>query len=232
MTSCIMRHRIRVSPASYGRIAAIAIALGCIGADPVCAEEGNIFSNMLKYGGTTVPPSQPADTDPPYCPTVEVPEGGAAIRAYAGASGDGARLRHQITLGRVARECTRLQDGSLSVKIGVEGQALLGPVGAPGRFDAPVTFTLKAGGKVLVSRVRRVAVMVAAGEAQGLFSVIEDNLPVPAAASQNYDIEVKLGSAPQRAAPKGAHASKPRRQAPTAAASEDPVKTAPQATEE
>jgi hypothetical protein len=181
-------------------IVAFALAAGGLSAGRVQAEEGNFLTNMLKYGGTSVPPSQPADTDPPYCPTVEVPEGGAAIQSYAARAGDSSHLRHQITLGRVARECTRLQDGTLSVKIGVEGHVLLGPAGAPGRFEAPVSFAIKAGGKAIVSRVRRVAVPVAAGQAQGLFSVVEDNFVVPAALAGNYDIEVRLGATPQRVA--------------------------------
>lgn len=211
--------RQRTRSAVLGGVALAALGLG---AGAAHAQEGNFFTNMLKFGGTTVPPSQPADTDPPYCPTVEVPEGGAAIR-----SGEGAQLRHQVALGRVARECTKLQDGSLSVKVGVEGQVLLGPAGSPGRFEAPVSFAIKANGKVLTTRVRRVAVSVPAGQAQGLFSLIEDSLPVPAGVSQNYDIEVKLGAAPQRAAPKA------RRPAAAAAAtSEDPVKGAPKETGE
>lgn len=186
----------------------VAAVVAVLGASPLRAEEGNFLTNMFKYGGTTVPPSQPADSEPPYCPTVTVPEGGAAIQVYGGRGGDGANLRHQITLGRVARECNRLQDGTLSVKVGVEGQVLLGPVGAPGRFEAPVSFAIKAGGKAIVARQRRVAVQVPAGQAQGLFSLVEDNLIVPAAMSQNYDIEVRLGAAPKAvAAPKGRKAS-------------------------
>ncbi|MFC6051138.1 hypothetical protein ACFPYM_25185, partial [Methylobacterium hispanicum] len=44
------------------------------------AEEGNIFSNLLKYGGTTVPPSRAPEPEAAYCPTVDVPEGGAAMQ--------------------------------------------------------------------------------------------------------------------------------------------------------
>ncbi|MCJ2084131.1 hypothetical protein [Methylobacterium sp. J-090] len=164
------------------------------------AEEGNAFTNLFKYGGTTVPPSQAAPLEEAYCPTVDVPEGGAALRNPPGGAGSAAGLRSQTTLGRLARECTRLQDGSIRVKVGVEGHVLLGPAGAPGRFEAPLTISLKSSGKTIVSRVRRVAVAVPPGEAQGLFSLIEDDLMVPAAMTRDYDIEVRLGGgAPQRA---------------------------------
>ncbi|SFG87355.1 hypothetical protein [Methylobacterium gossipiicola] len=186
------------------------------------AEEGNIFTNIFKYGGTTVPPSQAAPLDEPYCPTVDVPEGGAALRNPPNASGTA--LRSQTTLGRLARECTRLQDGGIRVKVGIEGHVLLGPAGAPGRFEAPLAVSLKAAGKVIATRSRRVAVAVPSGAAQGLFSVIEDDLIVPAASAGNYDIEVRLGgSAPH-------HAPGRRKPAVPLATSEAPV--AAPATEE
>lgn len=177
------------------------------------AEEGNVFTNMLKYGGTTVPPSQAADLEPPYCPTVEVPEGGASIQTGAGTG-----LKHQIALTRLARECARLQDGTLSVKVGVEGHVLLGPSGVPGRFDAPVTITIKSNGTMVTSRSRRIPTTVPAGQAQGLFSLVEDNLIVPAAMARDYDIEVRIGGGAP--APR---AAKKTRKPPAAATSEAPV---------
>lgn len=185
-------------PAKRMGVALVALVI----ASGARAEEGNLFTNMFKYGGTTVPPSQPADLDPPYCPTVEVPEGGASVQ-----TGTGTGLRHQIALSRLARECARLQDGTLSVKVGVEGHVLLGPAGAPGRFEAPVTIAITYGGKVVTTRTRRIPTIVPAGQAQGLFSVVEDNLIVPAAMAGNYDIAVRLGGG--AAAPRAAR--KPRK---------------------
>lgn len=193
--------------------AAVAAILAAGGAR---AEEGNFLTNMLKYGGPTVPPSQPDDRDPPYCPTVEVPEGGAAVQ-----SGAGSALRHQIAISRLARECTRLQDGTISVKVGVEGHVLLGPAGVPGRFEAPVTIAIKAGGKVLATRTRRIPTVVPPGQAQGLYALVEDNLIVPAAMAGDYDIEVRLGSVP--AAPRAARKPRKAPAAVDAAASEAPV---------
>lgn len=180
------------------------------------AEDGNVFTNIFKYGGTSVPPSQAAPLEEAYCPTVDVPEGGAALRNPPGATGTAASLRSQTTLGRIARECTRLQDGAIRVKVGIEGHVLLGPAGAPGRFDAPLTIALKSAGKVIVTRSRRVSVSVPPGAAQGLFSVIEDDLVVPAAATGSYDIEVRLGGEPR-------HAPARRKPAAPTATSEAPV---------
>lgn len=185
---------------SRGRLLGLVALASLAVAGNAAAEEGNFLTNMFKYGGTTVPPSQPQDLGEVYCPPVDVPEGGAALRSFGGKGGDNASLRNQITLGRVARECNRLQDGSITVKVGIAGQVLLGPAGSPGRFEAPLTIAIKYGDKVVVSRSKRVAVSVAPGEAQGLFTIVEDGLIVPPAMTGEYDISVGLGGASARPA--------------------------------
>lgn len=187
-----------------GRLSVVALALA-LGAGEARAEEGNIFSNLLKYGGTTVPPSQPKDLEPPYCPTVDVPEGGAATATHGGRGEGASGIRSQATLGQLARECQRLEDGSIRVKVGVEVKVLLGPGGSAGRFDVPVTVSIRHNEKTVLSRSTRLAVTVAPGEAQGFASTVEDNLIVPAAMTADYEIFAAVGGGGK--APK----TKPRR---------------------
>jgi hypothetical protein len=188
------------------------LALGLLAASGARAEDGNFLSNIFKYGGTTVPPSQAPELEAAYCPPVGVAEGGAALQALGGQGGNAASIRTQMSLGQLARECTRRQDGSIGVKVGVEGRVLLGPAGAPGRFDVPLTIAIKYDDKVVTSRSRRTSVTVAPGEAQGFFSIIEEDLVVPAAMGRDYEIEVGLGGAKAKAKPPS------RRKAPPAAA--------------
>ena len=195
-----------------GRLTVLALALA-LGAGQARAEEGNIFSNLLKYGGTTVPPSRGPDLEPAYCPMVDVPEGGAALQTL-GAGGGAAGIRSQATLGRLARECTRLADGSISVKVGIEVRVLLGPGGSSGRFDVPVTVAIRRDEKTVASRQTRLAVTVAPGEAQGFASTVEDGIIVPVAATADYEIAVSVGGQ------KGAAKAKPRRKPAAAAATE------------
>ncbi|MCJ2089275.1 hypothetical protein MKK88_25275 [Methylobacterium sp. E-005] len=190
--------------------AAVLVVAAGLAAAPARAEDGNVFSNLFKFGGTTVPPSQSESLDPPYCPPVEVAEGAAASRTMAGAN-----VRTQFSLGRLARECTRLPDGSITVKVGVEVNVLLGPAGAPGRFDVPVTFQIRHDGKVITSRIERAGVIVGSGEAQGFATIVADALPVPAAMTADYDIAVGVGAVGKGAA--GKSAAKPRRRKPAVA---------------
>lgn len=158
-------------------------------------ESGNWFTNILRYGGTTVPPAAPRPVDDVYCPSVGVIEGGAAMQAFTGGkTGDPSALRHQISLGQIARECQGRDDGSIVVKVGVEGRALIGPAGSSGgRFESPVTFVIKRGDRVLATRTQRVAVAVRAGEMQGSFVAIQDGLVVPPGIN-DFEIDVGLVS--------------------------------------
>ncbi|MCJ2031236.1 hypothetical protein MKK50_17870 [Methylobacterium sp. J-043] len=181
------------------------------------AEPGSFFKNM--FGGregeapaVTAPRAQdPGDV---YCPPVFVPDGGAAIQAFAGAAGDNRRLRHQVVLGRLSRECKARPDGSVAVRVGVELRALLGPAGAAGRFDVPVTIGVKYNEQPVMMRSHRVAVVVPAGAVQGEATVIENDLTVPADKATGYDIEVTLAGASARPKP----AARRRKPAPAAAA--------------
>jgi hypothetical protein len=107
------------------------------------------------------------------CPMVEVLDGGAALRTESGGT-----VRSQLSMGQTARECT-LVGNQISIKIGVEGLALLGPTGTPGTFSAPVRFVAKRGDKVVASRFQRTSVTIPAGQAQASFIVVEDNILVP-----------------------------------------------------
>lgn len=198
--------------ACLGAVRSLVLAAGLaasLGAAPAQAQEGNILSNLFKFGGTTVPPSQPESLDPAYCPPVEIAEGAAATRILAGGT-----VRTQFSLARLARECARRQDGSITVKVGVEVNVLLGPAGAPGRFDVPVTFQIRHEGKVVTSRVERASVVVGSGEAQGFATIVADELLVPAAVTTDYDIAVGVGVSKAAGAKP---ASKPRRRKPAVA---------------
>jgi|tagenome__1003787_1003787.scaffolds.fasta_scaffold20940151_1 hypothetical protein len=150
--------------------------------------------NLLRYGSTTEPPAAPqAGIEVEDCPRVDVTEGGAALRTYAGGrTGSPEALRSQLTISNVARECIGRPDGSIVVKVGVEGRALIGPAGSPGRFDAPIRVVVKRGEQVFANRLRRIPVAVPPGEAHGTFVTVEEGIVIPPGTG-DFDIEVGLG---------------------------------------
>ncbi len=168
-------------------------------------DEGNPFVNIFKYGGTTKPPEAPPSPDDVYCPIIDVTEGGSSLQTMAGGT-----VRTQIRLGQLSRACRPGPNGGTVVSVGVQGVVLLGPGGAPGRFNAPVTITVKNGTQILARRTHQGAVTIPAGQASGTFTVVEDGIVVPAALAKDFDIEVGLGGVAKPArAPRRKQAAPP-----------------------
>lgn len=144
---------------------------------------------VIQPGATSVVLASPEDA---YCPPIGVPEGGAVVQV-GGRSGEASTVRSQVTLGQLARECLGQADGSTLVKVGVQGRALLGAGGGAGRYDVPLRVVVRQGDRVFANRVRRMTIQIPPGDTQGSFTIVEDRIVVPAAAAQDFRIEVGLG---------------------------------------
>ena len=167
--------------------ACLAGLAGCSSSSTSGEGTGSTLRNLVMYGGLTVPPAKQGPEFLAHCPPVDVFEGGSVTRV-GGA---------QVAIGQLARECGVNEDGSVTVKVGVEGRALLasGAGGAGGgRLSAPLRVLIKYGDRVIASRARAVGVAIPPGEAQALFSVVEEGILVPAQYAGEYDIEVGFGS--------------------------------------
>lgn len=132
------------------------------------------------------------------CPIVEVREGAAAHRVYAGQPSN-ASVRYQYSMGEVAREC-RVADNRLVMKIGVEGRVLLGPAGSAGSFTVPVSIAVRdeATRQFVATRAYRVAASIGSGEANTAFAVVSDEIVVPLKglnANEDYSIYVGFDGA-------------------------------------
>lgn len=75
------------------------------------------------------------------CPTMDIRNGASTLLVNGGGEGDALGLRYQGTFVRAAREC-RVQNGQLSIKIGVQGRIILGPAGGPGEVTVPLRMAL------------------------------------------------------------------------------------------
>lgn len=154
--------------------------------------EGNPIANVFLYGGPTVPPPLELPLLDAPCPQVDILPEAAALRAYAGPQAN-ANLRSQVAIANVARECVVAEDGSsFLIKVGVELRALLGPRGAPGRFDAPLRIVLRDNTQTFAERRARASVAIPQGGTQASVVIVEEGMRVPAGVGGNYLIEVGI----------------------------------------
>jgi hypothetical protein len=142
---------------------------------PKAPPSDSAFSNLFKYGSTSAPEINEMEiVDAEFtCPQVEILDGAAAMRINAGES-----VKSQISIGKTAREC-QITGDTVTIRVGVEGRALLGSGGSPGTYTAPVRIVVKDGDKVLVSRIQRKSVTIPPGDTQAAFVVVEEGISVP-----------------------------------------------------
>lgn len=152
---------------------------------------GSSIANVFLYGGTTVPPPMELPQFDAPCPQVDILPESAAIRSYAGAQAN-TNLRSQVAIANVARECVVADDGSFNIKVGVELRALLGPRGAPGRFDAPLRIVLRDNSQTFDERRARASVSIPPGSTQASVVIVEEGMRVPSSAGDNYLIEIGI----------------------------------------
>ena len=208
-----MRQMVKSGGLAFIALAGLSLA-GC-SSDIGSMQPGNSGSdklaNFLAFNTTTPPKiEQRAEAVKVDCPTVEVQDGTAAARYYAGAPTND-HVRYQFSVNDVARECS-VQNGKIIIKVGVAGRALLGPAGSPGSYSAPVRIAIRkdstgASGTALVSKVYTATATLTSDGSDAAFSVVSDPIEVPflrEQADQDYTVLVGFDTG-ARAAPSVRH---------------------------
>jgi hypothetical protein len=205
-----LRGAIRLTAA----LGALAVVAGCSSSGlPSLGGVPNWFSRSSS--GTEAQASVPAgkvlDDD---CPAVDIRTGGGTLAIAAKPQEPTANdLRYQLTFLELARQCY-LNGGTVQMRVGVQGRAIVGPAGAPPQVNAPIRYTVVQEGvqpKTIVSKFRRVPVELGTGNA--LFTDIEEDLsfPMPPLVElQRYVVYVGFDQAGDREQPqkKGPKAQK------------------------
>ena len=146
-------------------------------------------------------PKQPEPTDHVACPDITILDGTADDRVYGkGGTQTNADVRYQFSLNDVARDC-RVVGDQISLKIGAAGKILLGPLGSPGSFIAPIRVAIvrESDQKPVVSKLYRLGVNVPTGQTEAPFTLVTEPLNVPYThenAQHDYTIKVGFDAAP------------------------------------
>jgi len=176
-----------------------AVALsGCSGASSIVDSSpsiGSRFANLFSSAkpGVTQPASPTPSAPEVECPGVDIRTGASTLEVAAKSeqptAGD---LRYQLSFGQTARECL-VQAGTMSIKVGVQGRVILGPMGAPGQINVPLRYAVVREGpqpKTVVTKFKRVAVAVPADQTHVQFVDVEEGLSFPLPSKSELDAYV------------------------------------------
>ena len=159
-------------------IASVALILGCSSASSVIEP----YETTGAISGMSQPASKPASISKVECPGMDIRPGAStlniAVKPNQATAGD---LRYQLSFGQTAREC-RLQDGIMSIKVGVQGRILLGTFGTPGSVDVPLRYAVVREGlepKLIATKFKWIRATIAPGKTHVQFVDIEGGLSFP-----------------------------------------------------
>ena len=208
-------------------LGAVGLSLcGCAATEklmPTTSGGGSVFGNLLAFHTSDPGPAPAAGQreEPLQCPTIEILDGTASYRTYAGTEQTNEAVRYQFSMGEVARDCTK-SGKEILLKVGVEGRVLLGPAGAPGAFTVPVRIAVRhdGDGKAVAAKFYQVPATITPGTDSTTFQIVSDPIAVPfvtSNADDDYTILVGFDAsgkpAPataERKPRRRAHASAPR----------------------
>ncbi|RYB01716.1 hypothetical protein D3272_24600 [Lichenibacterium ramalinae] len=186
---------------------------------PTTGGGGSVFGNLLAFHTSDPGPVPVAGQreDPLECPTIEILDGTASYRTYAGAEQTNEAVRYQFSMGEVARDCTK-SGKEILLKVGVEGRVLLGPAGAPGSFTVPVRIAVRhdGDGKAVATKFFQVPATIAPGADSTTFQVVSEPIAVPFVTShsdEDYTILVGFDASGKPAPAAAGPDRKPRRRA-------------------
>jgi hypothetical protein len=159
-------------------ITSAALTLGCSPASSVI----DPYETTGAISGVSQPASKTASIPKVECPGMDIRPSASTlnigVKPSQATAGD---LRYQLSFGQTAREC-RVHDGIMSIKVGVQGRILLGPLGTPGSVDVPLRYAVVREGpepKLIVTKSKRIRATIAPGKTHVQFVDIESGLSFP-----------------------------------------------------
>jgi hypothetical protein len=141
-------------------------------------------------GGKKDAPQAPGAT--PDCPVIAAEPGAQMIRAPDGA--DAATVHHQVSIKNIARECI-LEGDQIVIRVGVEGDAMIGPAGSPGSYGGTIRVALRRtkDDSIVSTKNYRINATIPAGAARADFSLLADPLSAPATGKAVEEYEIAVG---------------------------------------
>jgi hypothetical protein len=128
------------------------------------------------------PGEAPAPSMEEDCPVADIRRGASTLQIANKTEGATASdLRYQLTFNELARQCTRVGP-TVRMRVGVQGRVIVGPAGAPSQVDVPLRYAVVREGvepKTVVTKFRRLPVVIPPGADNAVFTDIEEDLSFP-----------------------------------------------------
>jgi hypothetical protein len=167
-----------------GRVAAlmaVALALSGCSSAPSASDLTGSISNFFGSSSdrqTLVAAGTPAFDDAD-CPAVDIRVGASTLAVAAKTEQATANdVRYQLSFNQIARQCV-VSGGTMMIKVGVQGRAVLGPAGSAGPVSVPLRYAVVKEGiepKTIVTKFKRLAMAIAPGETNVGFKDIDEGL--------------------------------------------------------
>jgi hypothetical protein len=194
------------------------VVLPVMAAAIVSACSSNLLSGRLPDWFTrsdTTPATQaqaqaggPARQLDEECPGVDIRTGAGTLAIAAKTQQPTANdLRYQLSFTELARQCF-VESGTVRMRVGVQGRAVVGPAGAPPQVSVPIRYAVVQEGtqpKTIVTKFRRVGLAIPPGSGSAVFTDVEEDLSFPMPRPQElmaYVVYVGFDDVNERPQPK------------------------------
>jgi hypothetical protein len=126
------------------------------------------------------------------CPVIVAEDGAQMVRTPAGA--EAAAVHHQVSIKEIARECI-VEGDHVIIRVGIEGDAMLGPTGAPGSYGATIRVALRKtqDDSIVTTKNYKVSATIPAGAARADFRLLADPISAPPSPKAQDEYEILVG---------------------------------------
>jgi len=194
-----------------------------IGSSDTVSSISNRFAGLFSSAkpGVTQPASPTPSSPDVECPGVDIRTGASTLEIAAkSGQATAADLRYQLSFGQTARECL-VQGSVMTIKVGVQGRVILGPMGTPGQVDVPLRYAVVREGpqpKTIATKFKRLPVSVGPDQTHVQFVDVEEGLTFPVPSRSEVDAYViyvgfdEIGDKNEKKTAKSARKLAPRQQ--------------------
>ncbi len=201
-------HRLRGIVRVAALLAGVAVVQGCSSSLPSLTGALPTWFSRSDSQAAQANASVPVRQLDEECPGVDIRTGAGTLAIAAKAQQPTANdLRYQLTFTEMVRQCL-VEGGTVRMRVGVRGRAVVGPAGAPPQIGVPIRYAVVQEGvqpKTIVTKFKRVPLPMSA-EGRADFTDIEEDLSFPMpppAVLQAYVVYVGFDDVGDRQQPQG-----------------------------